>query len=304
MSKKETNTNIEKIRADCRNMLRDSFFRLWMHRFRFKELDRKQNRAIFKALWKDGTIACGKIRHLDGPEALFFTGWHSQDFDYMYEPQVIRFVNTRGVPFIPNGKQAVGETCAIGWSNGGRNPLERSINYFVDRMVECELVLHSNLLTAQVPFLVNISPEQQLKANDLIARLLRFEPVIFTEGDINAIQALATGAPWIADKIRALYYDYQAMAYTILGIDNTKMDGSNKQFVLTEQLDANIAEVNLFKTDIDESIREFQEDIEEFSGVKLTLIDNLIEAHSIYEDNNPDEGKQPTQKKKEDGENE
>ena len=293
---------LEEIRQGCRNMLNESFFRMWMHRYAIEELDRKQNRMIFKSLWNSGTVSCGKVKHLDGPESLFFTGWMTQEYDYMYEPQVIRFVNTRGVPFIPNGEQVVNKDCAIGWSNSGRNPLKRSIEYLVDRMVECELALHTNLLTSQVPFIVNVSPDQQLKASDLIDRLLNYEPVVFTDGDINAIQSLTTGAPWIADKVRALYYDYQSMAYTILGIDNTKMDGSNKQFVLTEQLDANIAEINLFKTDIDESVNEFIDDIEEFSGVHLTLKDNLIESHSIYE--NDGEGKNPSMKDEEDEDNE
>lgn len=291
-TKKYSKAEIEQLRQNCKNMLEESYFRLWMNRYDFPELGRKEKRTILKNFWTAGTISCGKIDKLSGPESLFFTGWTTQNYDYMYEPEIIRFVNTRGVPFIPLDEQVVNETCAIGWANSSRNPVSRSVEYFIDRQVECELILHTNLLTTQVPFIVNITPEQELKAKDLVDKLLNYEPVVFTEGDINAIQALATGAPWIADKIRSMYYDYQSQCYTILGIDNTKMDGSNKQFQLTEEIDANIAEINLFKTDIDTTIQEFLDDIEEFSGVKITMINNLAETRSIYD--GTEDTKQPT----------
>jgi len=295
MAKKFIKADIEQIRKDTKKMLDESFFRLWMNRYNFPQLNRKQKRMIMKEFWNNGTISCGKIKHLEGPESLFFTGWMTQNYDYMYEPEIIRFVNTRGVAFIPKEEQVVNETCALGWANSSRNPVKRSVEYFVDRMVECELILHNNLLTTQVPFLVSISPAEKLKAQDLIDKILNYEPVIFTEGDINAIQALMTGAPWIADKIRSMYYDYQAQCYTVLGIDNTKMDGSNKQFQLTEELDANIAEINLYKTDIDNTVQEFLDDIAEFSGITITKEDNLQTADSLY-DQADDEAKQPSQK--------
>ena len=289
--------SVEQLRTDCRKMLSDSFFRLWMNRYDFPELDRKQKRQIMKSFWNQGTIGCGQIKHMEGPESLFFTGWLTQFWDYMFEPEVIRFTNPIGVSFIPSGEQQLGKTAAIGWANSGRNPIKRSVEYFIDRMVECELILHNNLIASQVGVIVNISPEEKLKAKDLIDKLLNFEPVIFTEGEINAIQSIINGgATWIADKIRCMYYDYQAMCYTILGIDNTKMDSSNKEFQLTEQLDSNIAEINLYKTDIDNTIQEFLDDIEDTFGIKITKVDNLPDTTSLYED----EKKQPEVGGKED----
>lgn len=285
MSKKYIKTDIDTLRKNCKDMLEESFYRLWMNRFDFKELGRKEKRTIMKNLWTNGTISCGQIAHLSGPESLFFTGWTTQNYDYMYEPEIIRFVNTRGVAFIPLNEQIVNKTCALGWANSSRNPIRRSVEYFIDRMVECELILHTNLLTQQVPFLVNIPNGTELKAKDLIDKLFNYEPVIFTEGEINQIQALMTGAPWIADKIRGMYYDYQAQCYTILGLDNTKLDSSDKQFMLTEQLDSNIGEINLFKNDIDTTIQQFLDDIEEFSGVKITLVNNVEDTTSLYQEN-------------------
>lgn len=292
MSRKEKKVDIEQLRAQCKQSIDNNIFRLWMNRYDFPELDRKQKRAILKELYNTGTVSCGKIKHLDGPESLYFVPYMTQEWDLYYEPQVIRFMNLRGVPFIDMDPQVVNESCAIGYANSGRNSIKTIVRFYIDRMVECELVLHNNLLTTQVPFLVNISPDQKLKAQDLIDKIFSFEPVLFTEGDLNAIQALLTGAPWIADKIRGIFYDYQSQLYTILGIDNTKMDSSDKQFQLTEELDSNIAEVNSYKTDIDICIQEFLDDIQEAFGITITKVDNLIESKSIY-DNSEEEVKQP-----------
>lgn len=292
MSKKIQKTDISQLRAQCKQAIDNNIFRIWMNRYDFPELNRKQKRAIMKELFNTGTISCGKINHLDGPESLYFVPYMTQEWDLYYEPQVIRFMNLRGVPFISKNPEVVNESCAIGYANSGRNSIKTLVNYYIDRMVECELILHNNLLTAQVPFLVNISPDQKLRAQDLIDKILNYESVVFTDGDINAIQALLTGAPWIADKIRGIFYDYQSQLYTILGIDNTKMDSSDKQFQLTEELDSNIAEINSYKTDIDISIQEFLDDIEEAFGIIITKVDNLIESKSIY-DNSEEEIKQP-----------
>jgi len=305
MSKKKfIKADIEQLKTDCKRMLDNSFFRLWMNRYDFPELGRKEKRMIMKSFWNDGTISCGQIKHMTGPESLFFTGWMTQNYDYMYEPEIVRFVNTRGVPFIPMNEQVVNETAVLGWANSGRNSIKSLVGYFIERMVECELILHNNLITSQVNMIVNITPEEKLKAQDLIDRLLNFEPVVFTEGEINAVQSIiSNGATWIADKIRSMYYDYQSQVFSILGIDNTKMDGSNKQFVLTEQLDSNIAEINLYKTDIDNTIQEFLDDIQETFGITITKVDNLPETTSMYEGADGEDKKQPTLKEGEDNGN-
>ncbi len=175
------------------------------------------------------------------------------------------------------------------------------VDYFVEKMVNLEVILNTNICLQNMPFFVEVTPESKMKAKDLIDKLLRGEPVIIGDvDDLNAIQAVVTNAPYVADKLRTLYYDYENQLYTILGIDNTKMDGSNKQFVLTEQLDANIAEVNLYANDIVSRIQEFVDDINNTFGVNITLEDNLEKAESLYDNNQ--EGKQPEVKENQDEE--
>lgn len=292
MSKK--NNDIELLKSRVKRMLDNKYFMAWMNRIKFTELDRRQKRAIMKQFYNEGTVSCGKIKHMEGVEGLFFVPYASQGFDLYWEPQVIRFVPQNKVAYVDTNNHTVGIDCAVGWCSSSRNSIKSIVDYFVERMVNLEIVLNTNIAIQNMPFFVGCTPESQLKAKDMVDKLLKGEPVIFGDIiDINAIQAVITNTPYVSDKLRSLFYDYENQLYTILGVDNKKFDNSN-EFQLTSEIDANNVEINMYGNDIDTCIQEFIDDINETFGVNIQIESNVKQAESLYENNDEEEAKQPT----------
>lgn len=287
---------IEQLKNKTKRMLDNKYFQAWMNRYSFDGLDRKQRRFLMKKFYNDGTCSCGIEKHTN---ELFFCGYQTQKYDIYYEPEVIRFTPLIADSFIDNQPHTVNVDCAVGWANSTRNSIKTICDYFVEKMVGLELIFSNNVLLQNMPFFVGLTPESEMKAKDMISRLMRGECVVFGDiKDLQAIQALVTNAPYIADKLRALYYDYENQLYTILGIDNNKQDAANKYFKLTEEVDSNIAEINLYGNDIDTSIQDFIDDINATFGKTIVMTSNLKAADSNY-----DKTEETTEEEPDDGPN-
>lgn len=277
-SKKLKIESIEKLRKDTLMMLNNKYFNLWMNSREFEGLSRVQKRFLMKRWYYDGSIACGKDKHL--PE-LFFAPWSVQGVDMYGEPKYLLFINLFHSSVIPSDKQEVGKDAVIGYTMSCRKGISYFVNYFIERMVEIELVLNVNINLQNMPFLVALKEGvvSKDKAKDLIERILNHEVAVFLDvNELQEVQSFATNTPYVCDKLRSLYYDYENQLYTILGVDNTKFDGSNKQFQLTEELDANTIEINAYAEDIDTNIEDFFKEVNEVFGIEIKVINKLQKA--------------------------
>lgn len=280
MSAKENKSKqiIEQLRKDTRMMLQNKYFNIWMNSRDYEGLSRVQKRFLMKRWYYDGSIGCGKDKHL--PE-LFFAPWNMQKVDMYGEPKEILFINLFNSSVIPKEEQEVGKDAVIGYVMSNRKGISYFVNYFVERMVELELILNVNVNLQNIPFLIALKDGvvSKNKAKDLIERILNHELAVFVDvNELQEVQSFTTNTPYICDKLRSIYYDYENQLYTILGIDNTKFDGSNKQFQLTEELDSNTIEINAYGEDIDTNIKDFFKEVNEVLGIEIKVINKLQKA--------------------------
>ena len=287
MSKKKyKNTDIDILRAKIKQALDNKMFRLWIGRFVFESLSRKQRRFIMKSFWNEGTVAGKKNDLIDGVEGLYFTPYTTTYYDLYQEPEVVRLVNLHNVPYIPNTDQVVDVDCAIGWCNTARKPIKVLVEYYIDRMVEIQLVINTQLGLQNSPFMFGITPEMKQKADDLMAKILNHEPVVFIDiDDVSLLKAVTLNNQYNIDKLVQLYYDYESQCFNILGIDNATSDGT-KDRMLLDQTNANNVEINAFNEEIKQCIQDFLDDINDLYGIKITLQSNIKPTQSLYEEGN------------------
>lgn len=239
-----------------------------------------------RKFWTDGTVAAFPIRHT---KELGFTTYAVQRFNMYDFPDVVMLINKWNVPFMPKGPQTVGKGAVLGWIQSNHKPVRLIVDYYIDRMVQVDMVINTNLQTSKLPFVVGITPTDVQKAQDIIDRILNDEVAVFMDADdLNLVKNLATTTPYIIDKLYTYKTSLENELLTFLGIDNALSDDT-KDRLIVDQVNANNAIININQEGALENLKTFAKDIQEAFGVKVSVEPTNKPVLSVHEGGTQDE---------------
>lgn len=240
-----------------------------------------------KKLWGYGTIAAFKIKNADmlgyAPYAAF--SWNMYDF-----PEEVTLVNERGVPFIPNTPQVVDKDVVLGWAQFNQKPVKEVVEYYIDRMVQVDMVINTNIELHKMPYLIGVDPTDKEKLEDVVNRILSNELVVFTDLEsANLVKALATQPQYIIDKLHSYRIQLENELLTYLGYDNSG-NSEKATTMLLDEINANNVVINMsadqFKTCIDNWCKR----IKEVFGVEIKAELKAEKAEESLESRNRSDG--------------
>lgn len=285
MSKKKIKKvlDVYSLRAKTKSMYTNKYYNLFMSSRKWTGLTSQQENYVMKKFWTEGTVAAFKIKLLD---ELGFASYMTNTYNMYDFPEQVELLNTRNVPVIPSGTQINNKDVVIGFINESHDSVKRVVEYYVDRIVEIDMVINTNLQTHKLPFLVGVGPDDIDRANDIIERILNDEPVIFMDSeDINLVKSLATNTPYILDKLYQHKLNLENELLTYLGIDNAgSFDGMNR--VNVDQVNANNTLINAFDKAVQECLDEWCDDIASYLGITISCESTLEEVASIHQGGN------------------
>lgn len=245
------------------------------------DLDPELFHYMFKKLWETGSLAGFKIKHTDELGVAPYCAKSYNMYDY---PEVIELVNLRNSPLIPAGDHVVNKDVVLMYAQSTHKSIKDIVSKYIDRILDVEMVINTQLETHKLPFLVGISPEDEKKAKDIVDRILNNEPVVFMSlTDLNMVKTLVNGNPYIIDKLVEYKQTIECELLTFLGLDNAV-----SQKVNLDITNANNSLINAFKQDIDYNIQNFVNDCQEYLGITFYLNMRQDVITSVYEENNPE----------------
>ena len=289
MSKKRFNKNYspEFMQKTIRTMYFNKYYNMFMNMFEWTGLTTEEQVYIMKKLWAYGTIAAFKIKNLDilgyAPYAAY--GWNMYDF-----PEEVTLINERGVPFIPNTTQVVDKDVVLGWIQFNQKPIKEIVEYYIDRMVQVDMVINTNIELHKMPYLIAADAQDKDKLEDLVSRILNNELVVFADLEsVNLIKSLATQPQYIIDKLHAYRIQLENELLTYLGFDNSG-NSEKATTMLLDEINANNVVINAsadqFKTCIDNWCKR----IKEVFGVEITAKLKAEQAEESLESRNRSDG--------------
>lgn len=146
------------------------------------------------------------------------------------------------------------------------------VDYYVDRLVQIEMVTNTNLQLHKIPFIVETTNENKKQIEDIINKILNNEVAVFTGvNDINSIQAVVTNTPFIMDKLRSMYVSYENELLTYLGIDNSG-SGEKKAQLLVDEVNSNNDVINEYGNAIYEELNKGIERINKAFSRSVSII--------------------------------
>lgn len=117
------------------------------------------------------------------------------------------------------------------------------IKMFARRLYECDRTIDVNVKAQKTPVMITCDETQRLTMKNLYAQYEGNEPFIFggKDLDLKKVQALTTGAPYVADKVHETKMQIWNEAMTYLGISNVSM--VKRERLVTDEVSKNMGAV-------------------------------------------------------------
>lgn len=268
------------IRNKIRFFYNEKYFNKWMSKYEFPELNYQQKHYIMKKWWAEGSIACSKITSANGDlkklimagaidmkeNILIFTPWAFAERYNIYDfPTHIRLINTRAVSFITTRDLELDVDAVILYAQKNHKSIFSSIEAKIDEIVDLEMKKRTALKCQSQSWMFAFSNEDFDQAKILQEQLENDEPYMFVPfEEVDRVKALASGAPYIVDKIQNEIDAIDNVILTMLGVNNVGV-AEKKEHLIVDEVNAN-------NEDIEQQSISFKSEIEDgFDRVSSTL---------------------------------
>lgn len=257
--------SVSEIQGRCRQNYINKYYNIWMSKFKWTGLDEEmaaqEENFIMRKFWSDGTVAARLINNTD---LMAFAPWALQSLNYYDLPETVNLVNLHGVSnnIIPTSTQVVNKDVVLLYCQPSHKPILSTVSYYVDRMVQVDMVINTNLQLQKMPWLIGVDEADKDKMEDIVQRILNNEVVVFADlQSLGKIQTLATNTPYVIDKLVEYKRGLEQELMTFLGVDNNGCASLEQTHVSVDAVNANNDIINDYGNAIESEINKGLKDI-------------------------------------------
>lgn len=267
----------------------EKYFNLWLSSWQWPELTREQREYIMRRFWAEGQVAAfdiiGKTKTFLGSVTptdtaltfqkdtafLGFAPFAAVGYDMYNFPTRVQLINSRGVPYVPNQIQVNNEDVVLGFAQHSRQPVKAIVEIDVNRIVDVDMTIRTNLIAQKMPFAIEVTPESQQHAEELMASILGDEPAFYINvKETDSLKPVTTMTPYIIDKLYTYKQNLENELNTFLGIDN--IGGvEKKERLVTDEAQSNDNIINDFSDSIGDNLKEFCSYVKSVLGYEISV---------------------------------
>lgn len=215
-------------KSKIRFNLRNFYYNIWQSAYKITGLDEDYNYEqeiyIKRKLWADGLVAVKPIKNTD--MLVFAPATESKKGLYGF-PARIQMVNEFDVSraIIPKGEQIVNKDVCLIYGQPNLKPVSVYVFHQIDKIVQAEAILKTNLMTQKLPFVLACTEENEKQIKKFLNSVLKDDLAVSTAlTDKDAISILNTNPQYIVDKLKAYITTIHNEILTYLGIDNSAVN--------------------------------------------------------------------------------
>lgn len=205
---------------------------------------------------------------------MIYTPWSLQELNYYDLPETVLMTNLHSVSsnLIPTEPQVVNKDVVLLYCQPNHKPIFSTVAYYVDRMVQVDMVINTNLQLQKMPWLIGVDEADKDKMEDVIDRILSDEIVVFADlQSLGKIQALATNAPYIVDKLIDYKRGLEQELMTFLGVDNNGSTNLEQTHITVDAINANNDIINDYGNAIEGEIKKGLANIKRVFGRDIQI---------------------------------
>lgn len=277
------------------------FYSYWMGKFKIEELSDECNHFIFKQIWNEGSVLLfpfpNRKEEDTDIDSVIATPYASSTTNIYNFPTFVQAINLRDFEAIPKTQLKVNKDCVILFGHVSHSSIRSMVEFYLNRIVEIEMVISTHLFNQKLPRLVAVSPEDRSRVESLMNAIERGEKKLFI--DINDIQSinnvLQSGGEYVIDKLYLYKENLVNELLTYMGIDNKGVNKAERNVV--DEVNANnqsiIESGDNFKNELQKGL----ENANRYLNITLTL-QEFHPTQEMVEDvskgDSKDENKQDT----------
>ena len=288
-------------RVRAKQFYRNKYFNLFMSAYKFKGIQPEQQDFLLRKFWELGCVAAFIVPGTKTSDELImnsvndypagviaFTPFAPALFNIYDWPIKVNLIQLRGAKFIPTTMQVVNKDCVIGYAQRNKKPVWEMVEFYIDKIVDTELTINSQLRAHKVPYLIATTPENEATLKSLMRKIDNDDVEIYlSASEIEAIKTLQTGNAYIIDKLFQYKVALENELLTFLGIDNLGIL-EKKEHLVVDEANANDDLINDHSDNFLKSLEEFCERIKTYLGyeisVEATSSPVVAESHKEMED--------------------
>lgn len=227
-----------------RNFYENKYYNLYMNAYKWNGLDYKQVDYLMRKLWANGQIALYKHQETVG-STVYPNGMLSvvlfapAEYDMYTFPKKVTLIQEMGKTVVPTTIQEVDKDVVIGYAMRNKKSVKSMVDFYIKKIVDCELVIKNSLIGQKTPWLIATTPESQMKMEELWDNIMSDNPRLFVDlEDVNMAKALVSGAPYVIDKLYNYKEALENELKEFLGFNN--LGGQEKkEHLLTGEIQVN-----------------------------------------------------------------
>ena len=232
-------------RSEFQYLYDEKYFNLWLDSYDWKGITREQREYLMRKFWELGEVACFPIikpnKNFLGVNSQAFSDglsgfapYSAMTFNMYNFPTQVLLINERGVPYIPNTAQRVNIDCVLMYAQHDREPVRSIIQTKIDRIVDVEMVINTNLVAHKMPVVYEVTPDSEKHAKDLQDNILSNIPSFFVNtGELDCLKAANCNAPYIIDKLQSYKQSLENELQAMMGIKGVSIE-KQERLVTTE----------------------------------------------------------------------
>ena len=297
----------------ARRFYETKYYGLFLNAYDFTNLSKEQKHYLLKSMWMRGTC-CAFIIEGTRPDAslkdiisnktpsslvlaqeeknglLCFVPYAAVSYNIDDFPSVVTYVAKRGATFIPKTPKIVNKDCVIGYAHTSHASVRDMVRFYIDKIVDVEQTIETNLFTHKLPRLIICSPEDKNRVENIVEAIENGEKKLFLDvADWQAIKNVldsGTGS-YIIDKLYQYKTNLENELLTFLGINNVSIQKAER--LITDEANANNEIINDSSDCFLDSLKNFCEDITAVLGYEISVksksspASNMVDEEYVYE---------------------
>jgi len=277
---------IELYRMNLKQTQMDRWFEVFMNSGRFPELEDEQDHFAKLQFWEKGGVAVWVNYGTDELDLAPFStnGWKNR---YL-APTNVTLINLASAKDVPTKALKLNKEVVLIWYSPNHQPLRKLVETYVDRIVQIEMIINSNLMVQNMPFILKGDKSELKKLKELVSQILNGELVITADIDgMKNLEILNTNAPLIIKDLYSYKKDLENELLTYLGFNNIAYE--KKERLIADEANANNEFIEASDDVHTDEIKRGCKRVTKYLGHKLSYISKFEELEAKNEQEEGDE---------------
>lgn len=254
------------------------YYNLFMNSFKWVGVDEQERNFLMKSFYSKGTIMALKDR--EGVSVYFMpysaSGWNIYDYPEICMPTPKKDFKAVSLKNYTNMVD-----CVIGFANDSHTPIHEIVRSYIERMVDIDMTINTNLIIHKLPFFANVSNQDRQMAEDILDNLYNDEIAIFFNGK-NPLATEGANTPYIIDKLYSYRVSLENELLTYLGLDNSQ--NGDYERMLVDQVNANNEQINASQESILTNLKDFCKNVSKVLGMQISVEPSREKVQSVHEE--------------------